>query len=526
MKTLVFIYLNLVLLSLQAAAATYTVKTAGGGDFTTIQSCADAATAGDTCIVYAGTYNEVVTVSSGTAGNYKTLIVNGSDTVNVYGFILGSHTKVIGFHIGRPSAPTSNKCVDIQNATDVYVTNNIMASCGNPMVRTGSGKYGSSYVYIQGNTLSYACSTPASPNVCKGIMVVGHHQLIENNDISHVEDAATWFASYSVFRGNTVHDLLATDCGSNTSNCHRDVIESEPSAPQSDPISAHNLYEGNRVLRNIGADAHVWLLQADDCTGCWHTLIRYNLVAHVGTNSNGAGGTGILDDNAQASGTGYTHVKSYNNTTAFAQDDPNDAVDFFAYNSSYGAEKNNIFYSYGSVSNYANYAVWAGGQTGFTHGHNLAYCTGTCTWDAFYASGSGNLVGNPVFVDSGTDNYQLQAGSPARGNGSYLTTTVGSGANSTSITVADATYFFASNGITGVQSDWIRIGASTTVQIASIDYSTNAITLVNPISWSSGDPVYLYKNSQGKVVLSGSNPDIGAYPYDAPPAPPNLRIIR
>src|SRR5947208_3581770 len=119
MKPLVLISLNLIILGLRVEATTYTVKAGGGGGFTTIQACADAAGPGDTCTVFAGAYNEVVTVPAGTVGNYKTLTVNSGDTVKVYGFIINSHTKVIGFNITRPSSPASNNCVDIvANATD------------------------------------------------------------------------------------------------------------------------------------------------------------------------------------------------------------------------------------------------------------------------------------------------------------------------------------------------------------------------------------------------------------------------
>src|SRR5690349_2216338 len=48
----------ILLLAVSANAATLTVKSGGGGNFTTIQACATAMAAGDTCVVYAGTYNE------------------------------------------------------------------------------------------------------------------------------------------------------------------------------------------------------------------------------------------------------------------------------------------------------------------------------------------------------------------------------------------------------------------------------------------------------------------------------------
>ena len=84
------------LLAASASGTNLTVKSGGGGNYTTIQACATAMSPGDTCTVYAGTYNENVTVPAGTAGNYKTITVNGSDVVTVLGFTLNSHTKLIG----------------------------------------------------------------------------------------------------------------------------------------------------------------------------------------------------------------------------------------------------------------------------------------------------------------------------------------------------------------------------------------------------------------------------------------------
>ena len=50
----VLVLLNLVLLCSRAEATAFTVKAGGGGNFTTISACANAAGAGDTCTVFAG----------------------------------------------------------------------------------------------------------------------------------------------------------------------------------------------------------------------------------------------------------------------------------------------------------------------------------------------------------------------------------------------------------------------------------------------------------------------------------------
>jgi hypothetical protein len=57
------------------------------------------------------------------------------------------------------------------------------------------------------------------------------------------------------------------------------------------------------------------------------------------------------------------------------------------------------------------------------------------------------------------------------------------------------------------------------VQIRSIDYDNNTITLVEAKSWADDAPIWLYKKSDGERVLYGSAPDYGAYEYDPGAAP-------
>ena len=232
MKTIIKTVCSILIVNLSAFAANYAVKSSGGGDFTTIQSCASAMSAGDTCTVYAGTYNENVTVPAGTAGNYNTITVNGSDVVTVQGFTLNSHTKLIGnctapaatgscgFTIATPSSPKSGACVGwTSSITDFYIVNNVMTECGS----SGGYMVGSSYTvlsshgYIQGNTLSYACVNSGSINhgECNPIMPFGDHFLIEGNDLSHYTLAIDFGTNYSIYRNNTFHDQYETEASGN-----------------------------------------------------------------------------------------------------------------------------------------------------------------------------------------------------------------------------------------------------------------------------------------------------------------------
>jgi hypothetical protein len=151
--------------------------------------------------------------------------------------------------------------------------------------------------------------------------------------------------------------------------------------------------------------------------------------------------------------------------------------------------------------------------------------------------------GNPLFTSTTLDDptsrtapdFTLQATSGAINGGTHLTTTLAAGTSTTSLLVADARYFqdgtWGSNLARGVTffPDWIAVGTVGNVaKIDSINYTTNTITLATPLTWSEGASVWLYKKSDGTVVLIGSAPDYGAHEYGsstpAPSAPTNVRI--
>jgi hypothetical protein len=112
----------------------------------------------------------------------------------------------------------------------------------------------------------------------------------------------------------------------------------------------------------------------------------------------------------------------------------------------------------------------------------------------------------------------LQSGSPCIDYGTYLTQADGGdgGSPSTSLTVDDPYYFQdGSWGPPGVlEADWIAVGAiDNTVEISSINFSTGIITLASAIEWDDNDSIWLYKKSDGEVVLYGDAPEVGAYEY-------------
>ncbi len=95
-----------VLAAVPATAATYTVDAGGGGDFTRIQDCIDAASDGDTCEVLPGTYVENldflgrnITVRS--TGGPETTIIDGNQAGSVVTFQSGEtqDARLEGFTI-------------------------------------------------------------------------------------------------------------------------------------------------------------------------------------------------------------------------------------------------------------------------------------------------------------------------------------------------------------------------------------------------------------------------------------------
>lgn len=139
-----------------------------------------------------------------------------------------------------------------------------------------------------------------------------------------------------------------------------------------------------------------------------------------------------------------------------------------------------------------------------------------------------NFNSNPGFINTDISDKTslvlpdlgLQPGSPCIDAGIHLTQVNGSGSNSTTLIVNDARFF--QDGTWGSAlthrvthfPDWIAIGTvANVVEIASIDYTTNTITLAAPMTWTDKAKIWLYSDSGGRRVLNETAPDIGAHEY-------------
>lgn len=533
--------LSVFLLVGSALALNRTVKAGGGGDFTTIQACATAMANGDTCTVFAGTYNERPNIPAGASGNVKTITVNGTDQVSVLGFILGNFVNITGsfapkqgtvttqpatggFWISNPSSPTTS-CLSI--ASNDVVTGIVAYACGTVSIGSNSILKNSTFSYLDSTTTIGAGGTGPFIQMSTG----DNFNLIDNNEVSHSSDFLHFTGSHNVVRNNLFHDAPSTDCGTNSGNCHVDYVESEPGAGN----TQDNLFEGNQEYNIFGlsnANGHGFLTQGDGCAGnCFHVIERFNEFVHI---SGGA----IIDDNANSSvNPGFYRIINYNNTWAdmvtASGSRPGGSISCYTHNSTNAADLNNIFHVTGSVSDF-NANCFDGSTIGNSaHGNGLMWCTGSpCTvHSSTYGSGSWttdptNKLADPLFngySSTTLGDLTLQSGSPARNAGTNLTTVNGTITSSTTLVVTNADYFWADTTISGVQADCIKVTSwsNTAVCITAVNYSTDTLTLASPISATNGDKIWLASKSDGvNVATDTTAPDMGANQVNSNPPPP------
>ena len=473
--------------SVPAVAATYAVKAGGGGNFTTIQACSNVAVAGDTCQVYAGTYAGWTQSTNGSSGNPITFTINSGDIVTLTSTVNLTNTKFItvnGFRINMSVAGRGFFAAD----------------------DTGSGITTSDLI-LSNNTL-----TSVATNSGECFYVFGARNRIEGNDCSGGgNDFAVIGGANVVVRNNRFHDINGSSTGQ-----HIDFVQVVGGGTT--PTLSFSLLENNveQNCVNDGGNCHFTIVRTGACANpCADTVIvRFNYAQNL--DGSGISFGGIGDD--------VRNPRAYNNTFAGFNTAGGNGNCGSQQNVTSPAFLNNICYNSDAGGDFP-----LGGSASPNNG-NLAFTTGySGTWSSPYSQETTyNLLKNqdPMFANYPT-NVTLQAGSPAAGTGVALTNVAsGDSGSGTTLVVNDAHFF--QSGWAGTQADWLRVGPTSTVQIASINYTTNTITLTNSISRSSGDPVYLYRDSSGRIVLTGAAPAVGAYPFNsaaaAPQAPTNLTV--
>lgn len=478
MKTLL-----LLLVPLICGATSYTVKSSGG-NFTTISSCSGTAVAGDTCTVFASASPQAgwTQNTNGNNGNPITFTVNSGDTVVINSQITVSSRTYITFSgfknvTGRIVGNGSTTHVTIDGNT--FIGNHVF------QINDGLGSGASNNVFSNNTVNINSTSTTAS-----AVYVYGDSNRFENNTITGgSSDCFEVGGANVVIRGNYCHDEDGTMSGE-----HIDGVQVIGAGTT--PTLSFSLIEKNIVQNNVN-QAHCLIIRTGSGPVADTNIFRYNFCQALDSSGGNFGGIG---DNVP-------NNWFYNNTIALEHQISENGDGASWQNAANGVSLNNIYYkseANGSSPTLGNSI--GNGDIAFNPGYSGS-------WNSPYsAEATYTALRNkdPLFANYPTDGT-LQAGSPAINAGVALTTAVGSGSSSTSLTVANS--HGLQPGWAGTNADFIRIGASTTVQISSIDYTNNIITLASGQTWSNGDSIYLYKNSSGTVVLNSANPDIGAYPF-------------
>jgi len=488
-----------------AQAATFTVAPSGGADFSTIQECAAAVAPGDQCLVQAGTYDELVTVTtSGQEGQPISFQAEGAAVVR--GFLLdgAEHVAVVGFEVTHVD-DAYRFGIELRAAHGAEILGNHIHHTWEGCLRF-SYQVASDDVVIRGNTLSFCGVQPQSDPLQAGgigMSVLGDRMLIEGNDISHVADfIVPGGGNHNVIRNNDWHHALWSDWGITSGGPHIDGVQPY--------CGERNLVEGNRMFDSPDNDTHFIILQDYDCGAPYQGwIVRGNVLHGVGPSFAGSNrdveSTYVYNNTASSVGVGRWAISAF--------------YDGGAPGSKY---LNNIHYDC-AQDNGEVYNVEPADAPGFEADYNLAYlssCAASCTWrEPISEEPHAVFNEDPLFVDLGID-FHLQSGSPAIDRGGALTVVAAGDAGSgTTLLLSDVGFF--QDGWAGVEPDWVAVGTpANAAQIQSIDYGAQAVTLAASIARAPGDPVWLARNSTGEQVLFGDGSDIGALEYCGADCPP------
>lgn len=457
------------ILVLPLMATDYTVKTSGG-DYSEVSTCINAISPGDRCVVSSGSYSSITVSNSGTSGNPITAVWDGLSTKPSLGG---------GINLGNEDYVTFDGLI-----VNGGISNDSTASA-------------SSFIQLLNLEIEGAGV---------GVNLRADDVLISGctfNDMTN--DMVRHFGSRWTIRNNVM--VNETD----SSDVHMDMWQSycSPDTASGD-VGNHGLIENNTYMYVAGGNVHFALVNdTNACDVKAEVLIwRYNTVHYIGS-------TGVSVDNNSVDVMGERNA-IYNNTFGELNEGVHATWRDYCCNMDASINSrglNNLFYDAMDPTGTTGFNT----TSGWSQSYNLYYDPGgTMTFGGGASSETGAVKNqDPLFTDYAKDDFTLQAESPAVDAGGPLTTVAVADTGTGTSLVVNAAYMFQP-GWGGASPDWIAVGTvGNTVEIASIDYDTNTITLANSISREDADPVYLYKDSDGTVVLYGTAPDIGAYELDA-----------
>src|SRR3989442_1414878 len=257
-------------------AATYSVKASGGGNYTTIQACANAAVAGDTCTVFAGTYAGWTQSTSGSSGSPITFTANPGDSVTVTSQVTVTNTSFITIN-GFKFTVTSGRAV---------------FAVDGPSITTSD-------IIVRNNTV-----TATQPNTLDVFYLYGDRIRIENNDASGFgNDFVDVGGQNVVIRGNTFRNA---DGGASGGAEHIDFVQVVGGGTT--PTLSFSLIEQNveQSCTNDAGNCHFVIIRTGSGPVANSNIVRFNYAQNLDGSALSFGGVG---DNVP-----NTHA--YNNTFA------------------------------------------------------------------------------------------------------------------------------------------------------------------------------------------------------------------
>ena len=221
-----------------AWASDYTVKQDGSGDFTTIQACANAVTAGNACVVYPGTYNEHVRTVAGGTSDTSRVIFRAQGTATMRGFeVRHPYVSIEGFDL-------TGYTTSWEGLITVYAGGNNCSILNNTL-RDGSPNVMGIYFYISSGQAASNCVVRGNLLTNLRYMFIttgGSNHLFESNRLEYQNntDFVRLFGSSHVFRRNVFR--YAGETGG-TGN-HPDFAQT---FGQNDTPSENHLFEENWI---------------------------------------------------------------------------------------------------------------------------------------------------------------------------------------------------------------------------------------------------------------------------------------
>jgi protein-disulfide isomerase/uncharacterized membrane protein len=184
----------------QSTGNILTVKKDGTGDFTTIQACADVAKAGETCLVYPGTYAEHVKTKLSGSGESDRITFKANGTVTMQGFdIKHPYVTIEGFNITGYTAT-------YQSLINIFAGGDYCRIINNMLVDNAAANVYGIYFYPSGVVASNCVISGNTIRNIRGNFLTtgGNNNLFEYNTFSmnNSRDFIRLFGNGHIFRRN------------------------------------------------------------------------------------------------------------------------------------------------------------------------------------------------------------------------------------------------------------------------------------------------------------------------------------